>query len=119
MSPKHSSITKFDSPVFKLVPKDEVPAEKGRGGKFNRLTFYPEILRAFAEIKREGVTPFEDAVTIDLDKVNSKDRALLNQKNPAQSFYIHLRVLANRMEISKYVEVRRIGDKIHLVGAQY
>lgn len=110
---------KFDSPVFKLTSKLELPQPGGRGGIFKRLSFYPEILSAFAQIKRDGIAPFEDAVTIDLGKASTRDRQLLKQKDPALSFYIHLKALAKQMEITKYVEVRRNGDRIHLVGAQY
>lgn len=73
-------------------------------------------MRAFAEIKKEGIAPFEDAVTIDLDKVSAQDKPLLKQKNPSLSFYIHLRGLVKQYDISKYVEVRRIGNRIHIVG---
>lgn len=116
MSPKNIPQMKFDSPVFKMTPKEELPSRKGRGGVFKNLTFYSEILKAFNEIKKDGVTPFEDAVTIDLSKASIKDKPFLKQKDPAQSFYIHLRALAKTYEIEKVVEIRRVGDKIHLIG---
>lgn len=116
MTPKNIPQMKFDSKVFSFTPKDELAMSKGRNGLFKRLSFYPEIIRAFAEIKKEGVTPFEDAVTIDLDKISSQDKPLLKQKNPSLSFYIHLRGLAKQFDITKFVEVRRIGNRIHIVG---
>lgn len=116
MSPKNIPQMKFESSVFKITPKNELPQRGGRGGVFKRLSFYPEILAVFSQIQKEGVTPFEDAVTIDLDKASGKDRQFLKQKDPTLSFYIHLRTLAKQMDITKHVEIRRIGDRIHLVG---
>lgn len=116
MTPKNIPQMKFDSRVFSFTPKLELPSKRGRMGVFKNLSFYSEIVRAFAEIKKEGVAPFEDAVTIDLNKVSAQDKPLLKQKNPSLSFYIHLRALAKQFEIQKYVEIRRIGNQIHIVG---
>lgn len=117
MSPKNIPEFTLDSPVFSRTPKDELPTRRGRMGVFKNLSFYPEIVRAFAQLKKDEIGPFEDAVTINLTKAPSKDKAFLKQKDPALALYIHLRGLAKQMDIQKKIEIRRIGQQIHIIGA--
>lgn len=88
----------FDSPALGFTPKEKLPpktpSQKVRG-IFRKLSFYPELVKAFGEMKREDITPFED--TINLSEASLKDRNLLKQKNPALSLYIRLRSLFKRI----------------------
>lgn len=111
MSPKNIPQMKFDSPVFGFTPVSEVKTKV----RFKHLSFYPELDRIVGMIKKNKSAPFDDALTIDLGRAPSADKPYLSQKDPSLSFYMHVRDVIKKEGIGDLVEVRRVGDRIHIV----
>ncbi len=117
MSPKRQA--DFDFGPFKTVKRDAIPSVS-KSGKISRLTIYKKLLEVINYIVEKGVTPFEEALEIDLDSPEVKaELKQLGIKSVGVSFLARVRKELKNHNIKNVDLIQRDkGKKLFLVGAE-
>jgi hypothetical protein len=113
MAPK----TKFDFGPLRPIKKSDI-RRPTKGGKISQLAVFKKLQEVIDYIAKNGVSPFEEALEIDLTAADTKEEMkALKIKNPGVSFLARLRKELKNHQI-KNVEVvqREKGHKLYLVG---
>lgn len=86
------------------------------------LSFWPECLEIVQACKNAGEYPFEEGITVDLDKASIADNERLagaGIKNPVAAVEQQLTLLFVRENVADKMEVRRKGNLLYICSPSW
>lgn len=109
----------FDFGPLKPIKKSEIQATT-KGGKISQLTVFKKLQEVIAYTAKNGVTPFEEVLEVDLTAPDVKEEIKSQKiKNVGVSFLARLRKELKQHQL-KNIEVvqREKGQKLYLIGSE-